>query len=465
MRYLVIVILISLNCLQLRAQGDVYWMHGFQGEEPGRWELYENRFQQERNLRSLTPDFGRRQADMNNGIANAAAVVENQVINNNNSVLIGHSMGGLVAREMDRRNNRNFGGIITVGTPNHGARVANSLRANTVIPALEIGLQELTRGPANTIIANAVSGFSTGLKATDLIDQLWVNFGRNLVINQLPDANSPTIEDLSAGSIFLNRLNNTAPRVPVLNIILEENDKQALRMAAAAQNAPEEQALHSFDDGAIISTVSTMTSVYKAMKIYHLGMRFTAPVLWGMHQRKANNWQAGETYLKSTFFSDYDEIIGAQRFEWRTLTRQVLQCSQPIGGGGSGGGTGGGTGGDGTGGGTGGGGPIPIDPGFHGLELMALPIPSEPCLIGANGDDCFNDENCQWVTETYRARVRISEGSDGLIPLSSQRMDNMPNINVYDANGVNHLEVGNHPRMTEILNQIFDRRNEVFFRE
>ncbi|WKK83809.2 hypothetical protein QYS48_16255 [Marivirga arenosa] len=31
----------------------------------------------------------------------------------------------------------------------------------------------------------------------------------------------------------------------------------------------------------------------------------------------------------------------------------------------------------------------------------------------------------------------------------------MRNMDVYDANGVNHLEVGNHPRITEILNQIF----------
>ncbi|WKK83812.2 hypothetical protein QYS48_16270 [Marivirga arenosa] len=42
----------------------------------------------------------------------------------------------------------------------------------------------------------------------------------------------------------------------------------------------------------------------------------------------------------------------------------------------------------------------------------------------------------------------------------------MRNIDVYNANGVNHLEVGNHPRMTEILNQIFDRpEGSVFFRE
>ncbi|WKK83815.2 hypothetical protein QYS48_16285 [Marivirga arenosa] len=41
----------------------------------------------------------------------------------------------------------------------------------------------------------------------------------------------------------------------------------------------------------------------------------------------------------------------------------------------------------------------------------------------------------------------------------------MRNIDVYNANGVNHLEVGNHPRMTEILNQIFDRTEPAFRRD
>lgn len=416
--------------MQLLAQGDVYWIHGFQGEQPGRWELYEGLFERERNLRSFTPDYGRNRADMDNGIANAARVVENQALNSNNGILIGHSMGGLVAREMDRRNNRNFGGIITVATPNHGAWVANSLRANRVIPALEIGLQELTRGPANTTIANVATGLSTGLTAAELINLLWVSFGRNLVIDQLPDANTQTITDVSTGSNFLNTLNGNQPNVPILNIILKENDKQALRMAAAARTPPEEQALHTFNDGTVVNIVSNVTSVYQAVKIFHLGMRFYHPLSWGLHQRKADNWRAGETYLSSTFSSDYNEIIGAQRFEWRTLTRQVLQCSQTMSRG--------------------------VTASSSGFELMALPQPDEPCLIGGYGADCINDDDCQWITETYQARVRISEGSDGLIPLSSQRMNNMANGNVYDANGVNHLEVGNHPRMTEILNQIFN---------
>jgi hypothetical protein len=66
----------------------------------------------------------------------------------------------------------------------------------------------------------------------------------------------------------------------------------------------------------------------------------------------------------------------------------------------------------------------------------------------------------------HTASRRINEGSDGLFPLSSQRMNGMTNDEVYPAEGVNHLEVGNHPEMTRILNDIFNRdRGSVFRRE
>jgi hypothetical protein len=64
----------------------------------------------------------------------------------------------------------------------------------------------------------------------------------------------------------------------------------------------------------------------------------------------------------------------------------------------------------------------------------------------------------------HTATRRINEGSDGLFPLSSQRMNGMTNDEVYTAEGVNHLEVGNHPEMTDILNDIFNRTDPPFTR-
>jgi len=43
-------------------------------------------------------------------------------------------------------------------------------------------------------------------------------------------------------------------------------------------------------------------------------------------------------------------------------------------------------------------------------------------------------------------------------------MNGMTNDEVYTAEGVNHLEVGNHPEMTDILNDIFNRTDPPFTR-
>jgi hypothetical protein len=53
------------------------------------------------------------------------------------------------------------------------------------------------------------------------------------------------------------------------------------------------------------------------------------------------------------------------------------------------------------------------------------------------------------------------ESSDGFLTRGTQQYDPVPSENVYFADGVNHLEVGNHEEMTDIFNRIFNR-TDVF---
>lgn len=74
--------------------------------------------------------------------------------------------------------------------------------------------------------------------------------------------------------------------------------------------------------------------------------------------------------------------------------------------------------------------------------------------------------NCAWVWETYSFRSVILQPSDGLIPASAQKMDNVNGADAITVQGVNHLEIGNHPEMTRVFNDIFNRgRNTPFFRD
>jgi hypothetical protein len=67
-------------------------------------------------------------------------------------ILIGHSQGGVTAREVDRRNPSNVGGIITVGSPNYGvgllrARQTISAGKNEIQHATDRALKEILPGP------------------------------------------------------------------------------------------------------------------------------------------------------------------------------------------------------------------------------------------------------------------------------------------------------------------------------
>ncbi len=50
-----------------------------------------------------------------------------------------------------------------------------------------------------------------------------------------------------------------------------------------------------------------------------------------------------------------------------------------------------------------------------------------------------------------------AEPSDGLVTAGSQHYDAVPADRVYRAIGANHLEAGNHPRVTASINDAFNR--------
>jgi pimeloyl-ACP methyl ester carboxylesterase len=88
-----------------------------------------------------------------------------------NPILIGHSQGGITAREIDRQFSNSIGGIITVGSPNHGvgllaarAQVADAFRnKNAIEVATERGIIDMVRALSyDPIWAGASLGYLGG---------------------------------------------------------------------------------------------------------------------------------------------------------------------------------------------------------------------------------------------------------------------------------------------------------------
>lgn len=137
-------LLLSLVALFVQAQNkDLFWIHGLNGERNNA------------NFAQLAPVFGNRDVfrrvdasfapisqvqTRNMGIQAVADNFRNQLSGNPNAgndqiIMIGHSMGGMVAKELDiraqtgRANGVNALGVITMGAPLAGARIANSMEA------------------------------------------------------------------------------------------------------------------------------------------------------------------------------------------------------------------------------------------------------------------------------------------------------------------------------------------------
>lgn len=186
---LFLVILVSGLQAQTR---DVFFVHGLNGT-PQEWQTVASNLAAELDISMQLPSY-----QSNTGIANIADALYPQL--SSNSVVVGHSMGGIVTREMFRDNaNGNITALITTGTPHTGVMIAET--AGEYVPLLvAYWTNALLAGPLsifnNSTASYFVSAFLNlgAIFATDFVEN---KFG----LNQQPAT------DLRRSSAFLSILN------------------------------------------------------------------------------------------------------------------------------------------------------------------------------------------------------------------------------------------------------------------
>ncbi len=113
---------------------NVSYFHGF-NDGNSAWSYAEALFMEEFNANhSVNKSY-----DGKIAINSAASSYYNTLVPYDNTVVIGHSMGGVVAREMIRqkgKNNSRIKALITVGSPHKGAPIAKNARAYNNISKL-----------------------------------------------------------------------------------------------------------------------------------------------------------------------------------------------------------------------------------------------------------------------------------------------------------------------------------------
>ena len=411
---LLAVFLVTLNTIAQVQDRNVVWVHGLRGDASS-WEHYDNLFKEERKMNTLrgwhTSTLGINVA-ANSVKAHMIGFYGSTEATNPRNIGIGHSMGGLMLREVDRMvtGNKKFGGLITVATPNYGAPIVNSIIDGSVNSAKDNALDKLSAGPFAEFLGihwEIVSGV-TVQKISD-----WFI---NDKINDYEDDSF----DLRVGSPTIDSINSYPTTIPQISIWAEENSPVHWRLASSSKG---------WSDHNLVNYVNNARFAYNAHYASNLSIaisHFWNPFVAAIFYHKASEWKKGRDWIDDSE-TIYSSLIKTTRTEPETYWQEVwVPCPYP---------------------------------------------PNYPPLPEANNTASKNvDPDCgEWLWQEFTRYVTVNYPSDGLLPQYTQELQNIPAGNRYKVSGANHVEVRDMSEGTvdETADQfilIFDRDIGDFFR-
>lgn len=204
---------------------NVYWLHGFGGSS-STWEEMEQYFLNEVDAFTENSSINITYPSKI-GVSSASQYLFANLPNDNNSIAICHSMGGVVARHMDRNYSDQFAGIITVGTPNDGAAISNSLDDGSVDDFTNFACRSLTAGPSSVIpgVGVIIRLITPTILCNVLNDQI--------IGDLLQSQNNESARDQAVGSPIMEELNNGSSGTPIFSIWGEESSPVHWRLISS----------------------------------------------------------------------------------------------------------------------------------------------------------------------------------------------------------------------------------------
>lgn len=399
------------------------WVHGLK-DNNAQWNNWATTFTGERRLATrnqIVNNGSWQDYNSENGVATMANNVLADYVGNPQNIYFGHSMGGVVGRQIDVNNNGSFGGIITAGSPLDGARIANSARNNDGDWFVYDGIDRVTRGPIRQfgpISYNILNYSVNGLAA--LLFPVFDVFG-------LRNNSNVGVTDLAENSSYMNSgIRNSQTNTPKIHIWGNEDGQGFWRLIS--------QAIGNGDDNQYVSVANTAGDVYEAAMWVNIGLAIASSwwtfgfgAIW--YAYTAVGWSTGADWWRDASDRGWNYLIGSGTPSTNTVCYDALNSQ-----------------------------------GFN--NCMNSSCQGGACN-GSNGYSIYlscQQQNTYQQCYTYYSSVNGQ--SDAFIKVPSQQGFSSAwsnNAVKIEAQGVNHLEMKKHPRIREILNEAFDGQHGAFF--
>ena len=236
MKKIYILIAFTLFIIPIYAN-NYLWLHGL-GDNANCWKIYDEAFTSGIGTRvgyssALSiPSIG---TDVWGTKYNYDTGAWEYLPSKSNVILIGHSLGGLVAREIEAKGSSNIKGIITIGTPHQGAPIEAQLANGGVRQLFSKVYDKITTSVSGTLSCISAALFSLPVSAGTFAGALdLANFFKDPALDGLmgsmADGSQLSEHDMQPGSVYMNTVATRKVKVPILCFQDESGSRSAYRL-------------------------------------------------------------------------------------------------------------------------------------------------------------------------------------------------------------------------------------------
>jgi hypothetical protein len=398
--YSTIMLCFSTGILFGQSERNIIFMHGLGGSEEA-WIKYDEYFNATRKANPIR--FSYTEASGIPGAVNDAQVKMSAAVPASSypqNIVIAHSQGGIVTRGIAKAfsaSQRPFGGFITVGTPNLGARVINSYKTGKFGTFTKDAKNQLLAGP-NVSFLNLLPPWIPLILNSQI-----AGYVEDKIVSTSGIDHSTT-NDFYVGAPYLTALNNYTISIPKVGIISSETTPNShwKTLSSYTLQPVTSLAFNQEADGELGQYMQKAQKFYSGIMLYYRCRAATPIVPWMsiVYLAKAAQWEKGVKWFTSSE-DKYIDLIGN-------------------------------------------------------VILTPVTVNQQACPWPCSTLDCtMNYSGCSWQSAgTYTYYQSTTYPTDGLVNNGAQYLPGA--IENFVVTGPNHAQQRNHPGITEVLDNLFD---------